>query len=121
MAYQDESVAVFAARDQRPTNLGHMLVVTCAHYRNLYDLPAALDAAVMGGLRRTAQAVHRAFGASGTTIRQNNEPPGQDVFHVHFHVVPRYANDNSPAAGYQVVDVATRVAQAQAVGAMLAT
>ena len=35
IAYQDETVCVFPSRDQRPTNLGHMLVVTCDHYRNL--------------------------------------------------------------------------------------
>ncbi len=121
IAYQDRTVSVFASRDQRPTNLGHMLVVTCNHYRNLYDLPPSLYGAIMTCLRRTAEAEQQAFEAAGSTIRQNNEPPGQDVFHVHFHVMPRFPDDNNLAARYQVVDLATRVAQAQAVGALLAT
>ena len=120
VAYQDKTVSVFASRDQRPTNRGHMLVVTCDHYRNLHDLPPVLYGAVMACLKRTAEAVQRAFGATGSTIRQNNEPPGQDVFHFHFHVMPRHLNDNNLAARYEVVDLATRVAQAQTVKGFLA-
>lgn len=115
VAYHDGTVAVFASRDQRPTNLGHMLVVTCEHYRNLYDLPPSLYGEVMTCLRRTSEAVQLAFGATGTTVKQNNEPPGQDVFHVHFHVVPRHLSDHSSAANCEVVDLETRIAQAQAV------
>ncbi len=97
-------------------NQGHMLVVTRRHFRNLYDLPPALDAELLGCARRTARAVQQAFRASGTTIRQNNEPPGQDVFHVHVHVMPRHFNDGDLSAPYQTVDLATRVEQAQRLG-----
>jgi diadenosine tetraphosphate (Ap4A) HIT family hydrolase len=41
----------------RPKNKGHMLIVTRLHFRNLYDLPTALDAQLLGCARRTAQAV----------------------------------------------------------------
>lgn len=116
---QNSTVADFAARDQRPTNLGHMLVVTCEHYRNLYDLPPSLYEEVMTCLRRTAEAVQLAFAATGSTIRQNNEPPGQDVFHLHFHVMPRHPSDNKLDARYEVVDLASRIAQAQAVRGLL--
>jgi diadenosine tetraphosphate (Ap4A) HIT family hydrolase len=115
VAYQDGTVTVFASRDQRPTNLGHMLVVTNEHHRDLIELPPSLDNDVMACLRRISMAVQESFGASGTTIRQNNGPPGQDVFHVHFHVVPRHSSDEEHAVRYQVVDLATRIAQAQAV------
>ena len=71
-------------------------------------------------LRRTAQAVQQAFEATGSTIRQNNEPPGQDVFHVHFHVMPRHPSDDDLAAQYEVVDLASRVSQARAVAPLLA-
>ena len=48
----------------------------------------------MTTLWRTAAAVKAAFSADGVTIRQNNEKHGgQDVFHVHFHVIPRFEGD----------------------------
>ena len=118
IAYQEE-VVVFPSRDQRPMNHGHMLVVTRRHFRNLYDLPPALDAGLLGCARRTAQAVQQAFQAAGTTIRQNNEPPGQDVFHVHVHVIPRHLNDGDLSAPYETVDLATRVEQAQRLAGLM--
>lgn len=113
IAYQDEWVALLPSRHQRPTNLGHVLLVTRAHLRNLYEIPPALDGAVLGSLRRAAQAVERAFAASGTTIKQNNGPPGQDVFHVHFHLIPRFLGDDDLVAEYEVIDLATRIDQAR--------
>ncbi len=113
IAYQDDEVVVFPSRDQRQMNQGHMLVVTRRHFRNLYDLPPALGAELLRRARRTARAVQQAFQASGTSIRQNNEPPGQDVFHVHLHVIPRHLNDGDLSAPYETVDLATRVEQAQ--------
>jgi diadenosine tetraphosphate (Ap4A) HIT family hydrolase len=48
----------------------------------------------MTTLARAAAAVKSVFGAHGVSVRQNNEPHGgQDVFHVHFHVIPRFAED----------------------------
>ena len=37
----------------------------------------------------------QAFSADGTSILQNNEAPGQSVFHVHFHVIPRFNADST--------------------------
>jgi histidine triad (HIT) family protein len=113
IAYQDEEVVVFPSVHQRPTNQGHMLVVTSSHFRNLYDLPPALDANFLGCVRWIAQTVQQAFHASGTTIRQNNEPPGQDVFHLHLHVMPRHLDDGNLSAAYERVDLATRIEQAR--------
>jgi histidine triad (HIT) family protein len=37
----------------------------------------------------------RAYGCDGTSVRQHNEPAGdQDVWHYHLHVFPRYAGDD---------------------------
>jgi histidine triad (HIT) family protein len=87
-------------------------------------MPASLDSTVLACPRRTAVAVavavERAFAAMGTTINQNNGSPGQTLFHVHFHVTPRYSEDGELSAPYDVVDLAVRVAQARAVASVLA-
>ena len=104
IAYMDESVAVLPSRDQRPRNLGHMLVVTRQHFETLHEMPSDLDGDVMACLRRTALAVRRTFDSSGTTITQNIGLPGQDVFHTHFHVIPRYGDDDNLSSPYEVIN-----------------
>lgn len=93
LSFEDEVVAAFPSHEQRPLNRGHLIVVPRQHRRNLYDTDDELLAKVMPRVRELAQVVHAAFDASGTTIRQNNERPGQDTFHLHFHVIPRFEGD----------------------------
>lgn len=77
-----------------PGNRGHVLVVPNGHHENLYALPPEAGHAVMDLVREIAVALKAAYGCDGVTVRQNNEPAGgQDVWHVHAHVVPRYDND----------------------------
>jgi len=115
VAYADEHVMVMPSRDQRPGNLGHCLVVPRTHVPNIYTLPDDLAAPVLSAVGATARAAKQAFGADGITVRQNNEPAGgQDVFHLHFHVVPRFLGDDFDVAPYEIVDEATRIEQADA-------
>ncbi len=90
-----------------------MLVVTRQHFETFHEITPGLDGDVMACLRRTALAVKQAFGSSGTTITQNIGPPGQDVFHTHFHVIPRYEDDDDLSSRYQVINLATRLDQAR--------
>jgi len=78
-----------------PRNHGHVLVVPDAHYENLYDLPARYGHAVHDLVRDVAVAVRETYGCDGTSVRQHNEPAGnQDAWHYHVHVFPRYAGDD---------------------------
>lgn len=95
LAYRDHHTAVFPSLHQQPSNLGHMLVVPAAHVAQIYDVEGELAGALMSTLARVARAVKQASEADGVSVRQNNEPHGgQDVFHVHFHVIPRFAGDD---------------------------
>jgi diadenosine tetraphosphate (Ap4A) HIT family hydrolase len=115
LAYADEHVMVMPSKGQRPGNRGHCLVVPRAHVTNIYTLPDHLAAPVLSTVRAAARASKRAFGADGVTVRQNNEPAGgQDVFHLHFHVVPRFLGDDFDAARYETVEEAARIEQADA-------
>ena len=78
-----------------PNNHGHVLVVSNAHHENLYDLPAECGHAVHDLVREVAVAIRHTYGCDGTSVRQHNEPAGnQHVWHYHVHVFPRYEDDD---------------------------
>jgi histidine triad (HIT) family protein len=75
-------------------NEGHVIVIPLQHVENLYDLPDAVAVPLLGAVRRAALALKAAYGCPGTSIRQHNEPAGnQDIWHIHVHVFPRYDGD----------------------------
>jgi histidine triad (HIT) family protein len=77
-----------------PNNHGHVLVVPEAHHEHLYDLPAAAGHAVHDLVREVAIAIRHTYDCAGTSVRQHNEPGGnQDAWHYHVHVFPRYPHD----------------------------
>jgi histidine triad (HIT) family protein len=79
-----------------PRNPGHVLVMPTRHVENLYDLPTPDGAAVFELSRRLAVAMKRAYNCAGVSTRQHNEPAGgQDVWHYHVHVFPRWPGDAS--------------------------
>ena len=81
--------------DIRPINEGHSLVIPRAHAAGLADL----DPATGGRLFETAMRVAAALRGSGVRCEGVNihladgEAAGQEVFHVHLHVFPRYEGD----------------------------
>lgn len=119
VAYRDADTAVFPAREQRLANRGHVLVVPIRHVAAIYDVDRPLAGALLDTVSLVARATKHAWRADGVCLRQNNEPHGgQDVFHVHFHVIPRFAGDRFDLGedrfpfGAVEVPLADRVAQA---------
>jgi histidine triad (HIT) family protein len=87
--FDDGKIFVLVSLYQKRGNHGHVLVIPKAHIQNIYGLPNDLAAPLMAAISMTATAVKTAFSADGIQIRRNNEPAaGQDVFHLHFHVIP---------------------------------
>jgi len=118
IAYQDDSTLVVPSRHQRPRNRGHCLVATRKHADTIYALDDAVAASLLLVVRSAAIATKQAFRADGISVRQNNEAAaGQDVFHFHVHVVPRYALDTFELDVYEEVPEAVRVDQARALHA----
>lgn len=77
-----------------PDNPGGALVIPRAHHENLYDLPADAGHAVWDLTQRVARAMRTAYPCQGVSTRQHNEPAGgQDVWHLHVHVLPRHEGD----------------------------
>jgi histidine triad (HIT) family protein len=87
--FEDEHTLAFM--DVMPQSDGHALVIPKAEAENLFDLaPAALSATILT-TQRVARAVKKAFAPPGVLIAQlNGAGAGQSVFHIHFHIVPRY-------------------------------
>lgn len=87
--YEDEDTLAFM--DIMPRADGHLLVIPKTPCRNVLDATPEQLAAVMATVQKLARAVMRAFDAEGVTIQQFNEAAGgQEVFHLHFHVLPRH-------------------------------
>ena len=87
--YEDDDT--FAFMDIMPRGDGHCLVIPKQPSRNILDVEPQSLAAVARTVQKLARAVVKAFGADGVTIQQFNEPAGgQVVFHLPFHVIPRF-------------------------------
>jgi histidine triad (HIT) family protein len=103
--YEDESTLAFM--DIMPQIDGHTLVIPKCPARDLFDVPTAMLGRTILVTQRIAGAVRSAFSADGVMVAQlSGAAAGQTVFHLHFHVLPRYdgidfrlhAKDPAPAA-----------------------
>ena len=88
--YEDEHVLAFL--DVGPLSPGHTLVIPKERKAFLHELSDDAAAAIGRVLPRIARAVLSATGAEAYNVLQNNGAAAhQAVFHVHFHVIPRLA------------------------------
>jgi histidine triad (HIT) family protein len=93
--FQNDHISAFMSLQDAPKNLGHVLVVPNEHYENIFDLPVSIAAKIHEYSRAVAIAMKSAYHCDGISIRQHNEPAGgQDVWHYHVHIIPRYNGDD---------------------------
>ncbi|WP_170324562.1 HIT family protein [Ruegeria arenilitoris] len=96
--YEDDDTLAFM--DIMPRSDGHLLVIPKTPCRNLLDATPEQLAVVMSTTQKLAKAVVKAFNADGVTVQQFNEAAGgQEVFHLHFHVLPRFEGVSLRAPG----------------------
>lgn len=94
LVYQDADVLVFIASDGFGPHAGHAMITPAAHREAIYDLDDHLLAKISIFSRHLSLAIKLAWGPPGTSVRQHNEPAGnQHVWHYHLHVFPRYPDD----------------------------
>ena len=104
--HEDDRTLAFM--DIMPRSPGHCLVIPKAPARNLLDCDQADLAACIAVAKKLSAAVMRAFGVGGVTLLQANEPAaGQEVFHLHFHIIPRSDGEQlrPPASEMESVEV----------------
>lgn len=77
-----------------PANPGGVLVMPRTHVENLYALSPEGGQGVWDLTQRVAECIRSSYDCAGTSVRQHNEPAGdQDVWHLHVHVLPRHEDD----------------------------
>ena len=90
--YQDEVLLSFL--DIGPVSLGHCLIIPKGHYETLDEVPADVAGRCAVLATKLGPAAAEAASAPGWNLLQNNGTvAGQAVGHVHFHIIPRRADD----------------------------
>jgi histidine triad (HIT) family protein len=118
--FEDDDVLAFM--DIFPQSQGHCLVIPKnVASRNLADLPAARIEPLFAAVQKLTRAVIKALDCDGVIVTQfNGAPAGQTVFHVHVHVIPRFANlPLQPHSGGKPADTAVLRDQAARIAAAL--
>ena len=94
--YEDEDTYAFL--DVNPLARGHTLIIPKTHRERVNEMNHNEAAAVFGAVSEIVPAVEAAVDAPGNTIAINDgEQAGQEVPHVHCHVVPQFAGDHPRA------------------------
>lgn len=92
--YEDDKVLAFL--DINPINKGHTLIIPKTPFVNVLDGEEETLGHMMKVAKKISLAIMDATKADGINLIMNNgEAAGQEVFHAHLHVVPRFKEDNS--------------------------
>ena len=108
--------------DVFPQSEGHVLVISrTSKARNILDVEPEVLTRLMAAVQRTARAVEAALKPDGLSLMQfNGDAGGQTVFHLHFHIVPRWSDRAMKGHGHAPqADPATLEALAQRIRAEL--
>ncbi len=91
--YEDDTVLSFL--DINPIAQAHTLVITKSHYEYAHQCPPEVFARLAVKISEIADAVFQVSGADGYNIYCNNgKAAGQEVPHLHFHIIPRFDGDD---------------------------
>ena len=102
-----EDAHVYAFMDVFPQVRGHTLVIPKhSSARNLLEEEPETLAHLIAGVQRVARALRAALNPDGVAISQfNGAPAGQSVYHLHFHVLPRWEGQTErPHAAGEMTD-----------------
>ncbi len=116
--YENEHALAFM--DVMPQVPGHTLVIPKYPAEDLHDMDANVLAETIKAVQVVAAGVKAAFSAPGIMIAQLNGPAaGQTVFHLHFHILPRFEGLEFKMHARDMEDFAVLEAHAERVRAQL--
>jgi histidine triad (HIT) family protein len=118
--YEDEKTLAFM--DIMPQTMGHSLVIPKEPAENIFDLSPDMLSATILTTQKVAAAVRAAFEPAGMMVGQlNGAMAGQTVFHLHFHVIPRYEAGGFRFHGVPPEDPGVLAEHAEAIRAHIGT
>jgi histidine triad (HIT) family protein len=102
--FEDAEVLVFM--DAFPQSRGHMLAISkTSKARNLLEAEPKTLGRLIGAVQKAARAATAALNPDGVIITQfNGAPAGQTVFHLHFHIIPRFEGQAEARHGGGMAD-----------------
>lgn len=118
--FEDDEVLAFM--DAFPQAKGHCLVISkTSKARNLLDAEPKTLGRVIGATQKLARAIRAALNPDGIVVMQfNGAPAGQTVYHLHFHVIPRWEGQAlGRHAGGQMADMGELKTLAERISAQL--
>jgi len=118
--WEDDHVLAFM--DVFPQSEGHVLIISkSSSAQTLLDIEPDPLSRLTAAVQRTARAVEKALSPEGFQIMQlNGEAGGQTVFHLHFHIIPRWADRPMKGHGHApMADTAVLRALADRIAAVL--
>jgi histidine triad (HIT) family protein len=94
LIYEDKGVIAFL--DSYPLSKGHFLVIPKKHYEMVEEMPKDDFMALFGKVQELSAKVCKILKADGANIALNNgKVAGQQIGHVHIHVIPRCNGDKT--------------------------
>ena len=92
----DQNNRAIAFLDAFPLSAGHTLIIPNSHYSKVQDMNKEDSSDVFNLLWKLSGAVEKAAGVNASTIAiHNGKAAGQEVPHVHIHVIPRTTGDGA--------------------------
>ena len=102
-----EDAKTLAFMDVMPEADGHVLVVPKEAAEDILSLSPEGLSAMMATVQKIAKAANKALAPDGILIKQyNRAAAGQSVFHIHFHVIPRWEGATLAPHGKAMVEAA---------------
>ncbi|MBD3163595.1 HIT domain-containing protein [Candidatus Woesearchaeota archaeon] len=85
--YEDDKT--FAFLDIAPVSKGHALVIPKQHAEKVYEMSNESAEALIKAVQKVGLALEKTFNCDFNVLNNNGELAGQEVRHVHFHIIPR--------------------------------
>lgn len=116
-----EDADTMAFMDLFPQGRGHTLVIhKRARARNLLDAELTDISPIMATTQRVGRAIVKALRPDGLTVMQfNGEASGQTIFHLHFHLIPRWRGTPLGHHGQGMADASELAKLAQEIAAAI--